>query len=233
MNSQNKDFNKYRLFGAYHWAECDRRSYNYNPLLEARCKVLAKRIRDANRILEVGCGDGYLMSLVSPHCDKLVGIDADPLGVKFAKEKLLSFLNCDVMQSNCYHLAFKNGTFDMVLLADVIEHLDRPKDCLKEIKRVLTNTGSLILTTPKWRPDRKWDSRHFKEYKPEELYDLLKPFFNNISTSFFWPLWWHKLYANWLGCHYVRNFSRYFYNPFLNEGPSPFFMVKCWRFAAI
>ena len=203
-------FSKYVNYGAYHWAECDRSSPRYNQPLEAGYKVLIRRLESAKRVLDVGCGDGYLMSLVSPLCDQVVGIDSEPTGIRLAADKLLWISNCRVAQASCYQLPFADRCFDLVLLTDVIEHLESPEPCLQEISRVLTPTGTVLLTTPKWRPDRMWDHLHYKEYKPEELEACLQAYFSQVTMTFFWPVAWYRTYATRFGCRLIRLFSRHF-----------------------
>ena len=94
-------------------------------------------------------------------------------------------------------------------MADVIEHLSDPHTCLNEISRVLAKEGKLFLTTPKWRPDKKWDLIHEKEYQPNELIDLLKNYFKIIEIKYFWPVHWSKLYSTRLGWQVIKYLSRY------------------------
>lgn len=221
MTSKPVRFSKYDEMGAYHWVECDRRSRAYNPPLEARYRVLLKRLKRTNRVLDVGCGDGYLMSLASPLSGSVIGIDSEFTAVALARPKLEPFTNCALLQASCYSLPFANGYFNAVLLADVIEHLEDPERCLQEISRVLTPNGTLLITTPKYLPRRKWDWRHFKEYKPEELAACLKRRFSRVTMSFFWPMTWYRKYSTRIGWRLIRIFARYLYNPFLREGSDP------------
>lgn len=214
-------FTKYDARGAYHWLECDRCSSQYNPPLEARYDILVNRIGRVRRILDAGCGDGYLMSRVSTFGDEVVGIDPEAAGVTLAADKLRRFGNCTVVQASSYALPFGDGDFDVVLLADVIEHLENPARGLDEITRVLAPEGTLLVTTPKWRPDRKWDSQHVREYKPEELAVCLKAYFLDVSMTFFWPLSWSSMYATKIGWRLIRLFARHVYNPFLQESSEP------------
>ena len=211
-------FTKYDAGGAYHWIECDRHSSQYNPPLEARYDILINRIGRVRRILDVGCGDGYLMSRVSACGDAVVGIDPEFAGVALATDKLRRWRNCTVIQASGYDLPFGDDYFDVVLLADVIEHLERPARSLQEITRVLAPNGTLLVTTPKWRADRKWDPQHVREYKPEELGAGLKVHFSDVSMTFFWPLRWSSMYATKVGWRLIRIFARHFYNPFLQAG---------------
>jgi len=203
--------------GAYHWIQCDRNSRMYNPPLEARYKVLLKRLGRPKRAMDVGCGDGYLMGLVSPLCEMVVGIDSEISGTKLATAQLRPFANCTVGQADGYSLPFTTNCFDNVFLTDVFEHLEHPDVCMKEICRVMQPNGTLFLTTPRWRSDRMWDRLHVKEYKPEELRDCLQRYFSRVSLTFFWPLGWSNRYATRVGFKLVRIFCRYLYNPFLQE----------------
>ncbi len=203
--------------GAYHWVQCDRSSPLYNPPLEARYQVLMTRLGPAKLILDVGCGDGYLMSLASSRCETVIGIDPELSGVALAAVKLKPFANCAVGQADAYSLPFKANCFDVILFTDVFEHLNYPDICMKEICRVMRPKGTLFLSTPQWRPDRRWDHLHVKEYKPEELRDCLQRYFCRVDLTFFWPLVWSNRYATRVGFKLVRIFCRYLYNPFLQE----------------
>ncbi len=221
MSPEPVPFSKYDEMGAYHWAECDRNSPRYNPPLEARYTVVSRRIERAKLMLDVGCGDGYLMGRVRMLCDQVVGIDTEATGTRLASEKLRPFTNCATVQASCYHLPFQTEQFEIVTLADVIEHLESPAACLEEITRVLRPDGALLLTTPKWRPDRKWDPRHVKEYTPDELAESLRPYFSRVTMSYFWPIRWSRMYSTRIGWRVIRLFARHAYNPFLEEGLDP------------
>lgn len=211
-------FSKYKEQGDYHWRECDRNSPYYNPPLEAKYKIILKYVKKAKRILDIGCGDGYLTSLLAPLCGQVIGIDYDLTGIKIAFDKLKNVSTLLLIRADCYNLPFKNEYFDFVVLSDVIEHLKNPEVCLKEIKRILSSDGMFLLTTPKWRNDRWWDKEHVKEYRIEELVDLLSKYFTFVSLSFFWPLKWSRIYSSRLGWRLIKILSRHFFNPFLKEG---------------
>ncbi len=211
-------FDKYDDRGAYHWAECDRNSSIYNPPLEARYEVVRRKIPRTRRLLDIGCGDGYLMHLLSEHCVSIVGIDSQHAAVVLASDKLRNYSNCSVMQASCYQIPIGNSSFDTVVLTDVFEHLESPEICLAEVCRVLSPTGSLLVTTPKWKVDGPWDHRHVNEYTADELERYLRRFFDRVTTTFFWPNSWYRAYITKIGWRLGGWFARTFYNPFLREG---------------
>jgi SAM-dependent methyltransferase len=213
-------FDKYDDRGAYHWQECNPKSTAFNPPLVARYTVVKKAVEQLPRrrhVLDIGCGDAYLMARIQHHVDKLEGVDPEAAAVTLAAEILKPWPHCSAVQGNCYSLPFDDAQFDTVLLTDVIEHLTEPEACLAEISRVLTDDGVLILTTPKFRPDRKWDDRHEREYRENELRDLLLTRFANVQISFFWPLAWCRFYNTRIGWKLCKPLGRLLWNPFLRE----------------
>ena len=218
-----ESFDKYDKYGAYHWKECDRRYSNYltfNPPLVARYQIVVDSFRELGKrgkVLDVGCGDGYLMAQLAPHAERVVGVEFEAKAVGFAREKLQSFSNCEVVQDSCYKLPFPDGSFDCATSTDVIEHLNEPKLHLSEIRRVLKPGGLLILTTPRRQPDRPVDVYHVTEFKPEELSALLREFFPDVQLSFYWPRFWAKVYRTRLGWRLLKLLAIQLYNPFLGK----------------
>ena len=220
-------FDKYETLGAYHWAECDRRYLNwkrYNPALDARYQITADAILSlgtCDSLLDVGCGDGLLMARVAPFVQRVVGVDTEQSAIKLARDKLLGFPNCELVHASSYDLPFSDSSFDVVTSADVIEHLKDPALHLKEICRVVKQTGALVLTTPKWREDGKWDVRHEKEYRPAELRALLSQYFEVVALKFFWPAKVSRFYETKLGWRFTKLFSIQLGNPFARSGTNP------------
>ena len=214
-------FRKYEELGAYHWAWADRSSRSYAPAAEARYTIVAKRIEPGQRVLDVGCGDGYLMNLVADRRAVATGVDMEVTGLALARQMLGEPSNPRVIRADAKRLPFREGSYDRVLLVDVVEHLVDPEPCLSEIGRMLAPDGRLLLTTPRWRPGKMWDeTNHVREYRPKELADQLQDFFKDVSLSFFIPTGWWQVRRR-LGKGFIRTWSRRLYNPFLREGGDP------------
>ncbi len=184
----------------------------------ARYQVVADRIKNATYVLEIGAGDGRLTALLAKSGTRVIGIEIDDIAVSLASSALQSMDNCIVVQADCYQLPFPREKFDVAVMADVIEHLDEPESALEEAARVLKPDGVLILTTPKWRPDRVWDVHHVREYTVSEIDSYLKKFFKRVEISYFWPLFWSNVYSTRIGWRALRLYARYFPNPFLKIG---------------
>jgi SAM-dependent methyltransferase len=215
-------FGKYAAAGAYHWAECDRRSAYYNPPLRARYEAVVGRITNARRTLDIGCGDGYLMSLLSGRSEQVLGIDAEWQGVELAARQLASFTNCHVAGGSSYALPFASAAFDAIVLADVIEHLEHPELCVREMRRVLAPGGTAYVTTPVGRSGQALGWNHVTEFTGSQLTDLLERDFASVSLVYLWPRMWSRMYATAIGWRTIRLLCRAVdVNPFRREGTDP------------
>lgn len=96
------------------------------------------------RVLDVGCGEGAtLYHLGEP--EGAVGIDLFEDKLAFARERLPK---CKFVAGSVYDLPFDDGSFDHVLVRDVIHHLDEPIRGLRECRRVLRAGGRIDVLEP-------------------------------------------------------------------------------------
>lgn len=98
------------------------------------------------KVLDIGCRRGIIGSAVQEEFKALVyGVDMDESELVIAKQRNLRTTLHNVDQEE---LPFEDGVFDLIILAEVVEHLARPNHCLSEIHRVLKPGATLIITTP-------------------------------------------------------------------------------------
>ncbi len=103
-----------------------------------------------NKLLDVGCGTGNLLSLISSKYEvQLSGVDLSPNMLKIAHDKLGE--NADLRLGDSENLPFKDKSFDMVTCTDSFHHYPHPENVLAEIKRVLNSKGTLLIADP-WAP---------------------------------------------------------------------------------
>ncbi|MBI2472846.1 MAG: class I SAM-dependent methyltransferase [Planctomycetes bacterium] len=116
------------------------------------------------QLLDVGCGEKPYSNIFSAHIYSYVGIDlVQSLHGKHAVD----------VYANAHHLPFKKDTFDTVLCLEVLEHVERPLEVLKEIYAVLRKGGVLILSVPQnyWLHN---DPRDFYRFTQQGLIELAK-----------------------------------------------------------
>lgn len=95
------------------------------------------------RVLDLGCGEGAFADFLG-NCHDYHGVDNDAEKVGAAKRKGLDVVRLDLD----YGLPFPNGTFDIVVIGEIIEHMPNVSTFLAEIARVLKDNGIIVGSTP-------------------------------------------------------------------------------------
>lgn len=213
-------FDKYEVSGAYHWRECDPKSPIFNPPLVARYRLVLSRAH-GERALDLGAGDGYLTARLAEQCGTVTGLEYEEAGVAAAAKMLADVPNAEIRQGSAYQIPFPDDSFDVVTMADVIEHLESPEAAVAEMARVARPGSATYVTTPQWRPDRIWDERHVKEYRPDEFKALMETGFGSVEMVYAWSQRWSDLYRTKIGWRALRFFGRRGFNPFATESETP------------
>ena len=78
-------------------------------------------------------------------------------------------------------LPFADGSFDFVISFQVIEHIRRDVDFVREVHRVLRPGGQFIVTTPNAPMSLTRNPWHVREYTADELRDLLARSFSAVE----------------------------------------------------
>jgi len=116
-------------------------------------------------ILEVGCGTGDLIPFVLDYAESYSGTDISEYQINCATNNFKKYNNIAFSVCPAELLPFGDSSFDLVVAADVIEHLVNPEKAIWEMSRVLKNNGCIILTTPHIISSSEGDSEEFKIYK--------------------------------------------------------------------
>lgn len=120
----------------------------YVPLNERRYRAHAKLLEavgGGGRVLDVGSSSGYLAQPLVGRGNIVVGLELDPEAARAAEAFCEQVLVGDV---ETMELPFEPGSFDVVLLGDVIEHLRDPVAALARLRPLLRPEGRLVLSTP-------------------------------------------------------------------------------------
>jgi len=126
------------------------------------------------------------------------GVDISEHRVKDALKRAPNVVRCDVMDG----LPYKEGTFDYIVLGEIIEHVEDPVYLLRECRRVLKEKGKLLITTPNARSfintmaalfNRPQYSLvlHLFTFSKYELWNILKVTgfkVNEMKTLYFRPI---------------------------------------------
>lgn len=107
--------------------------------------AFAARLAPGKRVLDVACGAGYgSAALQSAGALSVLGIDNSAEACEFAHR----VYGVDACVANAESLPLGDGTFDLVVSFETIEHLAQPLRFLDECRRVLCQGGTLVLSTP-------------------------------------------------------------------------------------
>lgn len=110
--------------------------------------ALIKRYKPAGRFLDVGCNMGMLLRHIRTMGWTGVGVEPSPTLSKLAIEQLhLDVYNCFLNELP----EKERGSFDVVALSDVFEHITEPIAFLKEADRYLKPDGLLYIKVPNGR----------------------------------------------------------------------------------
>lgn len=102
--------------------------------------------RTISRVLEAGCGTGYLSQVLQNDRGwPVVAMDLSAEGLRFARKRNVERL----VQGDATRLPFADGEFDLVLSMDVLAHLPKPLevDAVHEMARTLRRGGLLVIRT--------------------------------------------------------------------------------------
>jgi len=132
-------------------------------------------------ILDIGCGSGANMEMLKPF-GKITGIDIFPESVNYVKS-----LGFKVLEADAQELPLPNNSFDLVLVMDLLEHVENDEKVISEIHRVLKPSGFCIVTVPAfnlmWSPSDK-TLKHYRRYSKNKLKKLVKNFI--IKKIIYW-----------------------------------------------
>ena len=210
IKSKNEEFALFNQLSDEWWNENGKFKI-LHQIKSHRMSYILDQINNRNiknlKILDVGCGGGIICEPLARLGAKVTGIDFAPNNIIAAKihskkNKLkINYINKDIEKSKL------DEKFDIILMFEVLEHLDNWKKTIKNIKKNLNKNGLIIISTINrnllsrlfainiaenilhWIPKGTHD--YNKLIKPEELEKILlkeKFNFNNIKSLVFNPL---------------------------------------------
>jgi SAM-dependent methyltransferase len=148
--------------------------------------AFAVRLARGRRVLDAGCGSGYGSAELAAVAHSVTGIDIAPEALDFAS-KNYSAANVRWTRASSSALPFRNGSYDLVVAFEVIEHLHDWPDLLKEARRVLAPGGQFIVSTPnksfyaKTRELEGPNPFHTHEFDFGEFRDALHEVFPHVA----------------------------------------------------
>jgi 2-polyprenyl-3-methyl-5-hydroxy-6-metoxy-1,4-benzoquinol methylase len=105
------------------------------------------------RILDIGAGTGEFLSVAKNNGWQTIGVEPSDRAKAIAKNKGVSF----VEQTS----ELENHSFDLISMWHVLEHVPELDKQIKELKRLLKPTGTLIIAVPNFK---SFDAKHYGKF---------------------------------------------------------------------
>jgi 2-polyprenyl-3-methyl-5-hydroxy-6-metoxy-1,4-benzoquinol methylase len=181
------------------WKAVDAQSLNQHERarLATITRVLEKHVQTGGtriRILEVGCGRGWLSGLLLRRLGDVIALDLSPRSIQSANE---AFPDVDFRVQDI-SAAPLPGDSDLLVSSEVLEHIPDQAAAMRQFADAVKPRGLMLLTTPNARWRQRWLARPLTRPQPvenwllpSELRALVAPYFDTlVQTTFFVP-WDH------------------------------------------
>jgi 2-polyprenyl-3-methyl-5-hydroxy-6-metoxy-1,4-benzoquinol methylase len=122
--------------------------YRRNEHPHGTHEVLLRQVPHGSSVLDVGCATGYLADPLRAQGCRVWGLDSDADAVAKARAEAAYEEVFTLDLEECEELPWPDQRFDVVLCADVIEHLRDPAHGLRLVRRHVASGGRLVLSVP-------------------------------------------------------------------------------------
>lgn len=159
------------LYGEHYWDE-HMRAYGYPTLAERAREDLTDRTQHwlqhllkyklpPGKTLELGCAHGAFVKVLDTAGFDASGMEMSPGIIAKARE----WFGVEMVRGPIEHADRPLGSYDVVLMFDVLEHLATPVETMRAVLDHVAEGGILVIQTPVYRgaPDAKWF-----QFKPPE-----------------------------------------------------------------
>ena len=118
----------------------------FSPITVARYNELLDQFepfRRTGKILDIGAGYGFFLEVAKQRGWEVYGTELTEETVKACSEK-----GMNMFKGELPNIEFEDEMFDVIVMIEVIEHVNNPKTYVEHARRMLRKGGMLYLTTP-------------------------------------------------------------------------------------
>lgn len=135
----------------------------YSFVKRVKYKIIKELLQGhrLGQVLDIGSGAGFFSERLAKRSEKMISIDISSENIEEASKHIRSHKISYVL-ADATRLPFAEKSFDTIIAADVIEHIERDDLMIAEVDRVLSDKGKCIITTVCTNPSinlnflRKW-----------------------------------------------------------------------------
>jgi SAM-dependent methyltransferase len=171
------------------------------------------RVRATDTVIDVGCGDGGFIGFCARQGAEVLFIDRDRdrLAATEARIKTSPARAYRAIESDCDPIPLEDGTGDLVICTEVLEHVADPVKFLAEVIRIAKPGAQLLITVPDARsekfvgatapPQYFQEPNHIRIFSAEEFRSLLVDAGLEIESQQFMGCFWSMYWPlSWLTC---------------------------------
>lgn len=142
----------------------EKRNWHLQSRMAIILETIDRHAKPGGRVLDVGCGTGFLLERLAARGFSGLGIDLSPESIAHTRKRLEVLGVADRLDARVGS-AYEppEGPFDLITLTDVLEHLEDPRACLAALRPQLAPGGLVVINTPNRRSlpgARRWLSEH-------------------------------------------------------------------------
>jgi len=121
----------------------------YEDAYRQTVEAILEEVNSTSRVLDVGCGTGIIAMEIVPEVNQVIGIDLSPKMIAQARKKALKMAleNVTFDEGDGYATDFDSGSFDVVILANLLHVVAEPAAVVREAHRLLAPGGFLLTVT--------------------------------------------------------------------------------------
>ncbi len=129
----------------------ERHNYEYDVDASAQTAPahVVRMVGNGKRVLEIGCGPGSITKILAQHngCE-MTGMELDPSAIEKVTPYCVQVIQADLNSSNWPSLLEASEKFDVVVAADVLEHLYDPWNTLRRMVPLINQDGYVVISLP-------------------------------------------------------------------------------------
>ena len=173
-----------------------RPSYVWRFGQERRLSLIRRYVPLENkRMLDIGCGIGTYVSQLRRFGDEVYGVDVDPARVK---EGSRSVPNLSIARGE--DLSFQDESFDVLLLHEVLEHVEDDQQTVREAYRATKIGGNIVI----YAPNRLYPFETHGFYWGKRYIFKLVPFVNYLPNR------WRRIFVPHVRAYLGNDIKRLF-----------------------